>query len=57
MKINMSEIKKTITEIYAILSNISVNGDSVEYMAASKAKLKAVYAELEKIGKDGEQNG
>lgn len=41
------DIKTEVKAALAILSSIYVCGDAVDYMAAARAKLKRIYAELE----------
>lgn len=43
----MTDILKKLDEAFRLLSTIPVSHDNVEVMATAKAKLRAVYAELE----------
>lgn len=49
----MSDIEKAISMTLAMLSTLSVSGDAVDVMAAARAKLKWVLAQLKQEGGDG----
>ena len=51
----MENVLKELDSAFRIISTIPVSGDNVEIMAAAKAKLRAVYAELSK--QEGTENG
>lgn len=48
----MDEMVKELEFAYRMISSIPVSGDAVDIMAAAKAKLRKVLAELDK--KEGE---
>ena len=52
----MNEIKTEINDAFAILSRLSVSGDTVDLMAAVRAKLKRAMRMLDKMEK-GEDDG
>lgn len=51
------EAKKLLDEAFAILSAIPVSGDSVELMAAAKAKLKRAYQAIGTPEKEKKHGG
>lgn len=54
---NKVEIQNELKKALALLSRIPVVGDSVDAMAAAKAKIRSVCAEVEKIGADEQKGG
>lgn len=52
----MNEVKKQIDEAFKLISCIPVSGENVEIMAAAKAKLRTVYAELSKRPADEQED-
>ena len=52
----MNEVKKQIDEAFKLISCIPVSGENVEIMAAAKAKLRTVYAELSKRHADEQED-
>ena len=52
----MNEVKKQIDEAFKLISCIPVSGENVEIMAAAKAKLRTVYAELSKRPEDEQED-
>ena len=53
----MEELKKELNAVYQLISIVSVSGDSVDAIAAARAKLKRVFNELEKMSEGVEGNG
>ena len=48
------ELLNELAVVYRMISNIPVSGDAVDMMATARAKLRKVYAELEKEEKANE---
>jgi hypothetical protein len=54
----MDELLKELNTVFVLISNIPVTHDNVDVMATARAKLRRVYAELDKINGKGEnENG
>lgn len=53
----MDEVKKDLDETYRLISSIPVRGESVDLMAAARAKLRKVYDSIEKMGKEVKNDG
>ena len=51
-----NEILKDLDSAFIMMSRIPVAGDNVEAMAVSRAKLRKVFSELEKLDMEGEKN-
>ncbi len=43
------ELQAEVDKVFALLSRIPVTGESVDAMAAARAKLRKVYAEMGKL--------
>jgi hypothetical protein len=53
----MDEILKKVDAAFQLISSIPVSGDNVDIVAAARNNLRAVYAELKKLDKEGLDNG
>lgn len=53
----MDEIMKELDTVYKTVSSIPVTGDAVDAMAVVRAKLRKIYAELEKTKEGAETDG
>lgn len=45
----MQEIKSELESVYKLISGLTVSGDNVDIVAAVRAKLRKVYADIDKI--------
>lgn len=50
------EMLNELSNAYVMLARIPVTGDSVDALAVARAKLRKVYAWLEKIELEGKEN-
>lgn len=53
----MDELLKELDSAYRMISSIAVSGDSVDVMAAARAKLRKVYVGLKDQSKEVESDG
>ena len=53
----MEEIMKELDSVYKTVSSIPVTGDAVDAMAVVRAKLRKIYAELEKTKEEVDTEG
>ena len=53
----MDEIMKELDSVYKTVSSIPVTGDAVDAMAVVRAKLRKIYAELEKAKEEVTDDG
>ena len=53
----MDEIMKELDSIYKTVSSIPVTGDAVDAMAVVRAKLRKIYAELDKTKEEVDADG
>lgn len=51
----MSKVLEELDAVFRLISTIPVSGESVDAMAAARAKLRRVYAELDKPPKTAEE--
>lgn len=45
----MQEIKSELESVYKLISGLTVSGDNVDIVAAVRAKLRKIYADIDKI--------
>ena len=50
----MTEVQKELNKVYQMISSLAVSGDTVDVIAAVRAKLRFVSAELDKM--EAEEN-
>ena len=48
----MKELMKELDSVFKMISRIPVSGDNVDLMAASRERLRYVYASLKKMDED-----
>ena len=53
----MDEIMKELDSVYKTVSSIPVTGDAVDAIAVVRAKLRKIYAELEKTKEEVDATG
>ena len=53
----MDEIMKELDSVYKTVSSIPVTGDAVDAMAVVRAKLRKIYAELDKAKEEVTADG
>ena len=53
----MEEIMKELDSVYKTVSSIPVTGDAVDAMAVVRAKLRKIYAELDKVKEEVTADG
>lgn len=53
----MDEIMKELDSVYKTVSSIPVTGDAVDAMAVVRAKLRKIYAELDKTKEEVDTDG
>lgn len=53
----MDEIMKELDSVYKTVSSIPVTGDAVDAMAVVRAKLRKIYAELDKTKEEVDVDG
>ena len=53
----MDEIMKELDTVYKTVSSIPVTGDAVDAMAIVRAKLRKIYAELDKVKEEVTADG
>ena len=51
----MDEVISELNAIYQAVSSIPVTGDAVDTMAVVRAKLRKVYADLQKLNEEGSE--
>ena len=52
----MNETLKELNHVFQLVSSVPVTGDSVDTVAAVRAKLRKIYADLEKASAKNEVN-